>query len=592
MRSVADRVRHGTSTRVAWMGTLVGLLAVTGLSRCTLDFPEQWLTQNCGDGILDDNEACDDGDTFSGNGCSDTCQVERGYYCDGEPSDCTTQCGDGLQAGPEECDDGNLDPGDGCSPACRIETGDCGDGNIDANEGCDDANTTGGDGCSATCQTEDGWDCVGVPSQCSPTCGDGVRVTGEECDDQNLTAGDGCNALCQVEHGFHCTGSPSVCVASCGDGVVASVEGCDDGQDPPMAGDGCDDSCQVEAGWSCSGEPSACSADCGDGFINGVETCDDSNIADGDGCSGTCQEEAGWTCTGEPSVCGTTCGDGVTAGLETCDDGDTPPAAGDGCDDSCQVEPDWTCDNTSSPSVCAGTCGDGTRIGDEALATGCDDGNTTPGDGCDATCSVEPGFGCTDVPALVPQTGCAAGEMCTVDRSGPSVGCHTAGSIAPYTPCTAWGQCAPGAYCLSTVDQGQFCAPWCNVDADCGTDSLCLYQFDSTDTGGGSIGLCSHIDNCDATLGGVAAGCASGAGCYLVQIGTYCMTPQGTGALGSSCSHYNDCAAGASCLNFGNPGDPACYEMCDTQAGSWTCQTGGYSCYGLTGVDRWGACLP
>jgi len=42
------------------------------------------------------------------------------------------------------------------------------------------------------------------------------------------------------------------------------------------------------------------------------------------------------------------CGDGVIEGTEECDDGDTLP--GDGCDASCQVESGWTCGY--EPSVC------------------------------------------------------------------------------------------------------------------------------------------------------------------------------------------------------------------------------------------------
>jgi cysteine-rich repeat protein len=43
-----------------------------------------------------------------------------------------------------------------------------------------------------------------------------------------------------------------------------------------------------------------------------------------------------------------TCGDGLIEGAEECDDGGTTP--GDGCDASCQIEPDWTC--VGEPSVC------------------------------------------------------------------------------------------------------------------------------------------------------------------------------------------------------------------------------------------------
>jgi cysteine-rich repeat protein len=62
------------------------------------------------------------------------------------------------------------------------------------------------------------------------------------------------------------------------------------------------------------------------------------------------------------------CGNGALEGLEGCDDGNTTP--GDGCDGNCETE---------------AVCGNGVlEIGEE-----CDDGNTTPGDGCDEFCQSE-----------------------------------------------------------------------------------------------------------------------------------------------------------------------------------------------------------
>ncbi len=37
--------------------------------------------QNCGDGIPDSDERCDDGNTVPGDGCSDICLVEEGHFC-------------------------------------------------------------------------------------------------------------------------------------------------------------------------------------------------------------------------------------------------------------------------------------------------------------------------------------------------------------------------------------------------------------------------------------------------------------------------------------------------------------------------------
>ncbi len=43
----------------------------------------------CGDGVVQMGEACDDGGTTAGDGCSGTCTLESGYACSGEPSVCT-----------------------------------------------------------------------------------------------------------------------------------------------------------------------------------------------------------------------------------------------------------------------------------------------------------------------------------------------------------------------------------------------------------------------------------------------------------------------------------------------------------------------
>ncbi|APR80127.1 Multiple EGF-like-domain protein 3 precursor [Minicystis rosea] len=278
----------------------------------------------CGDGTLGGAEACDDGNTVSGDGCSATCTIESGYTCSGSPSACATVCGDGIKAGAEACDDGNASSGDGCSAACAPENGYacsgspsicatvCGDGIKAGAEACDDGNASGGDGCSASCAVESGYACSGSPSACAAICGDGIKLAAEACDDGNAANGDGCSASCAVESGYACSGSPSACAAICGDGIKLAAEACDDGN--ATNGDGCSASCTVESGYACSGSPSACAAVCGDGIKLAAEACDDGNAANGDGCSASCTVESGYTCTGSPSVCfgtiGTPCNDG------------------------------------------------------------------------------------------------------------------------------------------------------------------------------------------------------------------------------------------------------------------------------------------
>jgi cysteine-rich repeat protein len=75
----------------------------------------------CGDGAIGAFEACDDGNTDPGDGCSNLCAVEPSFECSGEPSVCTGLCGNGtVDVAFESCDDRNSTAGDGCSD-CALE---------------------------------------------------------------------------------------------------------------------------------------------------------------------------------------------------------------------------------------------------------------------------------------------------------------------------------------------------------------------------------------------------------------------------------------------------------------------------------------
>jgi cysteine-rich repeat protein len=144
---------------------------------------------NCGDGVVDTGERCDDENGDSGDGCNASCRVESGWTCDdGEPSHCKNICGDGLLVGPE------------------AEAG-----------GCDDENTESDDGCSASCKVEPNYVCVGEPSECAETCGNSELDAGETCDDGNGESGDGCFS-CAIEENFVCDNSslPSTCACKVG----------------------------------------------------------------------------------------------------------------------------------------------------------------------------------------------------------------------------------------------------------------------------------------------------------------------------------------------------------------------------------------
>lgn len=61
----------------------------------------------CGNGIIESlYETCDDGGTANGDGCSDSCSIEQGFGCNGEPSVCSAlrfePCTDGVTVADNE----------------------------------------------------------------------------------------------------------------------------------------------------------------------------------------------------------------------------------------------------------------------------------------------------------------------------------------------------------------------------------------------------------------------------------------------------------------------------------------------------------
>ncbi|HKU44704.1 MAG TPA: DUF4215 domain-containing protein, partial [Polyangiales bacterium] len=88
----------------------------------------------------------------------------------------------------------------------------------------------------------------------------------------------------------------------------------------------------------------------------------------------------------------TFCGSGYINGGETCDDGDT--TGGDGCSATCSVETGYQC--SGQPSVCTTVCGNGAIHGAEA----CDDGDSDSGDGCSGSCAIETGYQCSGQPSV------------------------------------------------------------------------------------------------------------------------------------------------------------------------------------------------
>jgi cysteine-rich repeat protein len=264
----------------------------------------------CGDGIAQPaaGEQCDDGNTVSGDGCTDLCQIE-------------TTCGDGsayILAG-EQCDDGNTANGDGCSDVCKIE-GKNYTTETEPNDAATPNPIDGFDGVVASIVPAGDQDFftfeVTVPNSSvliETTNGAGGCPTGfdskiylynpasvEIASDDD----DGTDSCSKITPGIDAgaTNLPvgvykikveeyqndevqtfyvldvKVSPPGCGDFLLSAGEQCDDGNTTP--GDGCDASCMVE--YACS-----------DSVVHPVvgEQCDDGNMASGDGCSDTCQIE-------------------------------------------------------------------------------------------------------------------------------------------------------------------------------------------------------------------------------------------------------------------------------------------------------------
>lgn len=181
--------------------------------------------------------------------------------------------------------------------------------------------------------------------------------------------------------------------------------------------------------------------------------------------------EAGAVDMGRERITGTInlCGDGRLDQRETCDDFNR--LDGDGCSASCALEPGAICERPGWP---CGTCGDGELRRGEA----CEDGNARDGDGCSANCRrVEPGWRCQ-----LPGKRCApicgdrlivGAEQCDDGNAAPGDGCSSTcliegGDLRCGDGVVSGAEsCDDGAANGGAVGYGS-CALDCRFDGFCG----------------------------------------------------------------------------------------------------------------------------
>jgi cysteine-rich repeat protein len=209
---------------------------------------------DCGDGIQQPGEACDDGNLIDGDGCSHDCKSNE-------------TCGNTItdSAVGEQCDDGNTANGDGCSSDCKSEK--CGNHVVDAGEDCDDAGET---------------------ARCNANCtfarrGDGIvnAHAGEQCD-FGVPALDGTVTDCEGP------AKPDLNLGACNWNCTWSIHG--DGIVNFQDGELCDGGVLGSPNWN-SCESATCNDSCtpvrcGDTIVNksAGEECDDGNLSDQDDC--------------------------------------------------------------------------------------------------------------------------------------------------------------------------------------------------------------------------------------------------------------------------------------------------------------------
>jgi len=328
--------------------------------------------------VVDAGEACDDGNTVDGDGCSPACQlgsacgngiVDPGEQCDVGPGNQCDGCNDACQLiAIPTCTDGNVCTTDACVP----RTGQCAFVAVADGTGCDDANPcTQTDTCQAgictganvlVCASLN--QCQGVGT-CNPATGECIPpalVDGTPCDDNNpCTQTDSCqagacigmNPLCAPSDQCH----EAVCdpdTGTCSNLALPDGTACDDGSACTPT-----DSCQAGV---CTGmNPLVCTAsdqchgvgvcDPGTGTCSNPASPDGTSCNDANACTQTDSCQAG-VCTGmNPVVCGPSDQCHVAGVCDPMTGACTDPAAADGtgCDDGDACTVDDACST--------GTCG-------------------------------------------------------------------------------------------------------------------------------------------------------------------------------------------------------------------------------------------
>ncbi len=370
----------------------------------------------CGDGTVENNgtyvEACDDGNTDSGDGCSAACQVEEiagPCHRDGAGA-CVNDCPQGkvCDAACNTCV--AIEP-----PPCQLANGICGD------------KCPNGQVCDADCRA-----CVDAPAR---ACGrNAAGVCENHCPDGEI-----CDRACQA------------CVSPAGGGGVDPIRACQ------QIGDRCLDQCPE--GRHCDDTCRACVADVVECAVNALGVCENQCPA-GLVCDPTCtvcvDPPPAAECQLAAGQCLDACPEGQTCSPDCRGCVEAPPPCFPGpdgaCGDRCPagLECDALCQGCVRP-VFAGPC-----FMDPDQPGVCID-ECRPGQACDADCRQCVNVVPCSLENNVCTTNCPAGQVCdkTCTQCQPE-------DQRGY-PC----QVNAEALCLSSCIQGFACDETCQT---CGPD--------------------------------------------------------------------------------------------------------------------------
>ncbi|HEX5035827.1 MAG TPA: hypothetical protein VFX30_01565 [bacterium] len=189
---------------LAALGFAGFVLHVSGPSGCAGD---------CGNNVLNDGEACDDGNTADGDGCNAACEVESGGTTGGGTTGGGTTGGttggvSGECTAPADCPDSFVGPSvcyspDTCQGARTEATcidGVCGSVNVPDDSACT------ADSFTLDCSPDESQSCDGTVAQVPPAC--------EDCGDFSDNDHDGltdCQDTVACPNNTLCAGGGAIC---------------------------------------------------------------------------------------------------------------------------------------------------------------------------------------------------------------------------------------------------------------------------------------------------------------------------------------------------------------------------------------------